>query len=295
MVISVLEHGLGNQLFQYAAGRAVAERLGATQFLDKVRFSYNASRALGITQFRIRARLLPDRVASLLDISADARGVKSWVREFMQRQITTLKDAQKGYDEGIASVKGACRLDGYWQSERYFRQIRPQLLEELQPHESLTGALADFVGRAANEESVAVHIRRGDVTIKSLYATTAGALAVEYYAEALKRFASRIPSAKFYVFSDDPAWCEKHLPRIAPMEIVSGKLTTSAVQDLTVMKHCRHFVTGNSTFSWWAAWLGNHPDKLVLAPARFFRVPVAWEKDLRPPEWETMEPIFEEI
>ena len=190
---------------------------------------------------------------------------------------------------------GTYRLDGFWQSERYFRQIRPQLLQEFEPREPLPGPLLAFAQRVAGEASVAVHVRRGDVTIKSQYATTAGALAIPYYAQALERFAAHIPDAKFYVFSDDPAWCREHFPPTVPMEHVSGVLTRTAVQDLMLMKHCRHFITGNSTFSWWAAWLGQHPDKRVLAPGRFFRVPGAWEKDLRPAEWETAEPIFEEI
>ncbi len=295
MVISVLEHGLGNQLFQYATGRALAERLNTSLLLDKMRFAYNATRDLEITSFRIRARMLPDRLADVLDAGEQAPGWKSSLNRLASRWITTLKDSQEGYDDAVSSLKGNCRLDGFWQSEKYFREIRPQLLEELEPRDPLPVRLLDFVRRVPDEESVAVHVRRGDVTDKSLYATTHGALAAPYYAEALARFGARFPNAKFYIFSDDPGWCEEHLPNLPAIEIVSGKLTRSAVHDLITMKHCRHFIVGNSTFSWWAAWLGTHPAKRVLAPARFFRVPNGWEKDLRPTEWETLEPIFEEL
>ena len=295
MVISVLEHGLGNQLFQYAAGRAMADRLNTALFLDKMRYRFNRSRELGINQFRIRARILPDGLARLLSIDEHARGVKALVRQVTARWVPTLRDTEHGYDERIFTAEGACRLDGFWQSERYFRPIRAQLLEELEPREALSGPLADLALRMANEVSVAVHVRRGDVTIPSQYAAAVGALTVDYYAEALRTFRVWAPDARFYVFSDDPAWCKARLPRFAPVQIVSGQATRSAVEDLSVMKHCRHFITGNSTFSWWGAWLGDHPQKRVLAPARFFRVPVGWERDLRPVEWKTMEPVFEAI
>ncbi len=295
MVISVLEHGLGNQLFQYAAGRALADRLHTTLFLDRMRFSYNRSRELDLTKFRIRGRMLPDRVASILDADGDGAGWKARLGRLAARWIPRCRDAQQGYDDTIFPRRGSCRLDGFWQSEKYFREARPRLLQELEPRDPLPPPLAEFVRRVSNENSVAVHVRRGDVTVKSLYGGTHGALAAAYYAAALEKFATRYPDARFYVFSEDPAWCAERLPRIGPMEIVSGKLTHSAVEDLTAMKHCRHFLTGNSTFSWWAAWLGTHPAKHVLAPARFFRVPGGWEKDLRPAEWETLEPIFEDL
>ncbi len=295
MVISVLEHGLGNQLFQYATGRALAERLKTSLLLDKMRFAYNVTRDLEITRFRIRARMLPDRLADVLDAGGDAPGWKSSLNHLASRWITTFKDAQNGYDDAVTSLRGNCRLDGFWQSEKYFREIRSRLLEELEPRDPLPAPLQAFVRRVPNEESVAVHVRRGDVTIKSLYATTHGALAAPYYAEALARVGTRFPDARFYVFSDDPDWCEQHLPTFPAIEIVSGKLTRSAVHDLVAMKSCRHFIVGNSTFSWWAAWLGTHPAKHVLAPARFFRVPNGWEKDLRPAGWETLEPTFEEL
>ena len=179
-----------------------------------------------------------------------------------------------------------------WQSERYFAALRPQLLDELQPRRPLPPAVTNFVRRVSDEPSVALHVRRGDLVDDPYYAESVGTLGLSYYETALDRLKSRLPDARVYVFSDDPAWCARHLPKILPMEIVSGQATHSPVEDFAAMRACRHFVVANSTFSWWTAWLGTHPDKQVISPARFFRQPRAWEVDLLPDAWEKVEPGF---
>ena len=294
MVITVLQCGLGNQLFQYATGRAVAERLGASLLLDATHFAYITLRDLDIRKLRIRARWLPDGVAKLLTKGCGANFFKTWMKTLAGMGIHHFADASTGYDPRILDAGRFCRLDGFWQSEQYFAHLRPALIDELEPREGLPGPVAAFAERIASEESIALHVRRGDLVTDRRYAETVGALTADYYHRALESLKSRLPNARVYLFSDDLEWCDKHIPHVFPTEIVSGRVTRSAVEDLTVMKRCRHFVIANSTFSWWAAWLGNDPAKQVIAPARFFRVPRTWERDLLPTTWETFQPIFEE-
>ena len=294
MVISVLQFGLGNQLFQYAAGRALADRLRTTLLLDATHFLYLADRNLGLRKLRVRARLLPDWLAKLLTPAGGTAGWKTALKSLGAAGVRTLTDGEQGYDAERLAARRFCRLEGFWQSERYFAHLRPELTEELEPREALPTRVAEFAQRLAGEESVAVHVRRGDLASNPHYAATVGTLGPDYYREALERLQERLGHARVYLFSDDPAWCEQHVPRVFPMEIVSGRVTHSAVEDLTVMKRCRHFVIANSTFGWWGAWLGTQPSKQVIAPASFFREPKAWEKDLLPTSWETVEPAFEE-
>lgn len=295
MVIAVLKFGLGNQLFQYALGRALAERHRTPLLLDVTRFSYIKERDLDLPKLRIRARLLPDPVAKLLSADGGTNRLKTLVKSLASRVCPTRIDREEGYDASVFEGGRGCRLEGYWQSERYFAHLRARLLAELEPKDGLGVELEDFSRRLPAEDSVALHVRRGDLVTNPDYARTIGSLPAAYYAEALERLKARLPGAKVYLFSDDPAWCGKNIPPVLPVEIVSGKVTRSALEDLTIMKRCRHFIIANSTFSWWAAWLGDHPSKQVISPARFFRQPRAMETDLLPAGWETIDAGFENV
>ena len=243
---------------------------------------------------RLRARLLPDWLAKLLTPTGGTTGWKTALKALCGAGFRTLTDTEQGYDGRFGAARRYCRLDGFWQSERYFAHLRPELIEELEPREDLSPGVVALSQKLAAEESIAVHVRRGDLASNAQYATSVGTLGPAYYRRALERLQGRLRHARVYLFSDDPEWCEQHVPQIFPTEIVSGRITHSAIEDLTVMKRCRHFVIANSTFGWWAAWLGTHPSKQVIAPASFFREPKAWEKDLLPTSWETVEPSFEE-
>lgn len=295
MIISVLFAGLGNQLFQYAVGRAVAERQGTGLLLDATRFAYVRERGLDLPELKIRARLLPNGLAKLLEPGGGANRFKAWAKRLASRGCPSVVDQEAGYDERVFEAGRTCRLDGYWQSARYFEHLRPQLLAELELRDGLPPPLAAFARRVEAEESVAVHVRRGDLVANAYYAATTGALGAGYYAEALTRLQARLPAARIYVFSDDPAWCQQHLPSTLPTEIVSGNVTRSALEDLMIMKRCRHFVIANSTFSWWAAWLGCHPAKQVIAPTHSSRQARGWQGDLVPATWETLDPAFEAV
>ena len=296
MIVSVLQAGFGNQLFQYAAGRALADRLGTPLFLDGSEFVYNNYRQPDVWRFRVRARRLPLPLAQALDDSPAGNPVKAAVKSVAHRWVHTLRDTAEGYDPRLLQLPRFSRIEGYWQAERYFAADRARLLEDFTPREPLSPALTRWAERVAGEESVAVHVRRGDLAPGSRYAESVGALHPDYYEAALTRMREHVGSgARAYVFSDDPAWCAENLPRVLPWEVASGSVTSSAFEDLVAMSRCRHFVIANSTFSWWSAWLGTHPDKHVITPARFHREARPWEDDLLPAGWERVEPVFEEL
>ncbi len=292
MIICALQHGLGNQLFQYATARALAERTGAPLWLDATHFDHVHNRALEIGKLRVEARFLPSALARLWTPNPGAGTLKRAVKSLAGRVVRTLRDEERGFDPRVGRAGWCTRLDGMWQSARYFAHLRPRLLAEFEPRAPLPPAVAAWVRRVADEPSVAVHVRRGDLVANPEYARSFGTLGPGYYREALARVEARVPGARVYVFSDDPAWCERHLPGVLPTEIVSGRMTRNAVEDLAAMKACRHFVVANSTFSWWGAWLGTHAEKMVIAPARFHRETRPWQVDLVPESWETLEPDY---
>ena len=291
MIIAALQHGLGNQLFQYAAARAVAARTRAPLFLDTTHFAYDQTRHLEIHRFNVRARTLPLELAKLLTNGPGGNPVKTALKSLVGLGIHTLTDRAEGFDPHVARLGWFSRMDGMWQTERYFADLRPLLLAELELRDPPENVVA-FARRVAEEPAVALHVRRGDLVANSHYVRTVGVLGAGYYQEALTRIKARVPGARVYVFSDDPEWIAQNVPTGLPTEVVSGRLTHSPVEDFAAMRACRHFIIANSTFSWWTAWLGAHPDKQVFAPARFHRESQPWEADLIPANWETVEPAF---
>jgi hypothetical protein len=295
MVVTKLNGGLGNQLFQYAAGRAVAKQSGAPLFLDTTLYSPANYRNLDITQLNIRARLLPNRIANALDQAPTNNFLKRSAKGVIGKRFRCMDDKQQGYDSAVRQLGWFSRLDGYWQSELYFLHLRDELIDDLKPVKELSDPLQQLIKRVSEEESVAMHVRRGDLLSNRSYAEDYGALSAEYYHEALRRMRTYAPHANIYVFTDDPQWCHEHIVPTAPMNIVSGKTTNSAIEDFIAMKMCRHYITANSTFSWWSAWLGNHSAKKVIAPTRFFRKIRPWEADFIPPQWDRVESRFERL
>jgi hypothetical protein len=178
-------------------------------------------------------------------------------------------------------------LKGYWQDERHFRQIRKTLQEELRPREALDHADADALQEIEQSESVSIHVRRGDYVSLASAAAHHGVCPVSYYERALAVLVSRVTKPRLFLFSDDLAWARANLPRKWPLKTVGNGSELDAVKELQFMAACKHHILANSTFSWWAAWLGERPGSIITAPRRWFAdarrgnniVPARWLRE----------------
>jgi hypothetical protein len=184
------------------------------------------------------------------------------------------------------------RLEGYWQSERYFAPIAEQIAHELQIVSPLSPRSQEFEALIASSNAVALHIRqrRGahheDASVKPVATPQ---LPFSYYEEAVARVAARIEAPTFFCFGDNPDWIRERWKFPYPAHFVDHNRTQDrAYEDLALMSACNHFVAGNSTFSWWGAWLGRHPEKYVIAPASEGRFTWGSEKDLLPSRWDVL-------
>jgi hypothetical protein len=294
MIVVRFNHGLGNQLFQYSAGRALSVRSGLPLFFDR---SWHArgNRAFHLHELNVKGKMLPLVIGRLLNGTPPAparRRLRHHISAILAKQII---DRQQGFEDQLQSLSRfrPSYLAGFWQSQRYFAELRPTLLNELKPLGPLSDGARHMMNEIEQNDAIAIHIRRGDLLSDPLYTTTVGTLTAAYYREALSRLLSRVPHAKGYIFSDDVEWAAANIPRHCPMTMVSGTMTRTAVEDLMVMSRCNHFIIANSTFSWWGAWLSDRPGKSVIAPSRFFRIPQAWEKDMVPDTWERVDADLE--
>jgi hypothetical protein len=275
--------GIGNQMFQYAAARALALRTGADLVLDVSWYLDSRDvvmpRAFCLDRLPIAARidrgiaLRPRRVSKLM------RGA---VRRMAARRVAHLEEAHFHFDARIVSARPPVRLKGYFQSERYFADAASQIRAELTPPPA-TGPAALLARHIEDAVSVSLHVRRTDY-VEDGAARIYRTCGPDYYAAAVAELAERVGPLEVFVFSDDIGWAQVNLDLGQPATFVSdGHI--GDLGELWLMSRCRHHIIANSTFSWWGAWLNSRPDKLVIAPRQWFRDETFDTTDLLPETW----------
>lgn len=274
MIVVRLDGGLGNQLFQYATGRALALSHSTELLLDTTALGREGrgrtARGYELHHFHCQAR--PAIASEMRGVSMLHRmpRLARWVGRWHVHTETGL-----GYDPTVATLPENSYLAGYWQSFRYFEQVAGTLASDLEPAKALSPASQALADEMPSSAAVAVHVRRGDYVSLVAAAKLHGTLPLAYYVAAIAQMRKAVGKPRFYVFSDEPAWCATHLPLQAhELRQVSHNHGLDAWQDLVLMGRCQHHIIANSSFSWWGAWLADQRRPLaqrqVLAPMRWF-------------------------
>jgi hypothetical protein len=274
--------GLGNQLFQYAAARSVADRLDLDLVIDD-RYIIRKSQhtGLAVNQFNIRAKLaVPEEYRLFREPSIR---VARWFRHQKRPLNNVLWELSLHYDAGIKYVGSAMLMCGFWQSERYFFD-HGALRQDLQLKSSFDVRARDLISAVHSPSSIAVHIRRGDYLSHTKTFQRFGVCSQSYYQSAVDHMRQQIPEPQFIVFTDDMKWVHNYLD-LGQDYIVGSELNLPPEQDLILMSLCQHQIIANSTFSWWSAWLNNYTEKIVVAPFPWFDDPNFADRDLIPSGW----------
>lgn len=273
-VVVRLDGGLGNQMFQYAAARALALYQGGRLYLDTA--------ALAVPG----GHTPRDYALEVFDIRADVLGADSL------RGFNGMRVAESGprFDARVPRIEGDVYLAGYWQSERYFRGVRPVLQRDFRlrhPAGNHARAWGERMraAQAAGRATVSLHVRRGDYVSLPQAAAHHGACEAGYYLQALAELQRRHGGLEVFAFSDDPDWVAANLRVDAPLHVVRDASASAAHEDLWLMQQCRHHVIANSSFSWWGAWLGRTPGSSVIAPTQWVRTPGFDTADVVPSDW----------
>jgi hypothetical protein len=254
--------GLGNQLFQAAAGYTLAKRLGATLEFDVSRFRGGA-RSFALSGLAHGGLLVPPSGFVAKSLSRVARGILP----ASQRRPpgwwgNVFREASYAYDERFESLIGNVCLVGYFQSYRYTLPFLPELREAFDLKAIASERALSWSDRLLGN-SLSVHVRRGDFGSNSTFNNVHGMLPTSYYKRSLDlMIRSRSPD-KIFIFSDDVEAARKIVPTEFDVDFIQG---LSAVDDLFLMSRARHHIIANSTFSWWGAWLQPQPDALTIAP-----------------------------
>jgi len=166
------------------------------------------------------------------------------------------------YDKNIFTKKDIY-LDGYWQNEKYFINIKDEMIRDFIPKNNNSIIVENYLKDINTTNSVSIHVRRGD------YANhpNIGILDISYYQKAVIYMTKYIENPIFYIFSNDIEWCKENFMFIDKKIIIDK--TNNEIEDMILMKNCNHNIIANSSFSWWGAWLNKNNNKIVIAPKKW--------------------------
>lgn len=284
--------GLGNQMFQYAFAIALRERFSE----ENVRIDPSGFKGYplhnGYELLRIFSVSIPEAsFREQLKVYYPLRSYRMWQignRLLPQRKSIVRENADMRFTPSLLSDSRSAYYLGYWQTEKYFRDIRSQILEAFTFPPFEQGSKNEAVLREIQSKNViGVHVRRGDyVNIGN----TQGICTLEYYRKALCLISERTNPEMFLIFSDDIEWCRNEISKFlrdVSTVYVDWNKGRDSFRDMQLMSCCRHNIIANSSFSWWGAWLNQNPDKIVIAPSRWMN-DGGWV-DIIPEGWLTLE------
>lgn len=268
MIIVQATDGLGNQLFQYAIGRKLSLLYKTDLFIDTTHFINNKHR-----QF-----LLNFLYTKFSEINNYKRFALKHPLSFLKLRsgvLTIFQEDHRLSGNSLQFTKNSF-LKGYWGEEDYFKDIRNILLEDLKLKKEYQTNLFQLIQREVSQvNSVSIHVRRGDYLEdknKFLFEN----LNISYYNNAIELITSKVPNAKFYIFSDDINWTKRNLPIKSDHVYVNESNSLKDFEELILMSSCTHNIIANSTFSWWGGWLNKNVNKLVIQPKNWYK-----DKDLQ--------------
>lgn len=288
MIITKLIGGLGNQMFQYAIARNLAEKNGDILKLDIFEFDTYPDRTYSLYPFNIQ-----NNIASLKEVNRfGVRHLQVW-KKVIHKMLFNLEIGKKGYikekkfgfDPAILQLSGDIYLDGFWQSEKYFKDIENIIRKEFTFNSNISNSHSDLQEKIECSNSIGIHFRRGDYAFKSSASIKFGICSNAYYQKAINSIVAVIKNPLFIVFSDDAKWVKNNFIIKHPNIFISDVIpNNSDWNELMLMSYCKHNIISNSSFSWWAAWLNKNKKKIVIAPSPWFNINRS-ESDLIPGNW----------
>lgn len=290
MITSRFHSGLGNQLFQYAMGKRISEQLGVKWQIDLSLQNDPYSgigylhRSYALNIFNISPSFHPS--TSILDTvhSLNSGTLNRWLRLLASGRRKIIKERHFSVDHSlITSPPDNCIYQGYWQSELYFEAIADDLRKEFTFKNQLLLRSQELFRQICSEQSICLNVRRREFLELSDHNVTDR----NYFIRSAHTMLDLNPDAVFYVFSDDIKWCATELNLPFNHVIVGPEhYGLNFGNYLQLMTSCQHFIIPNSSFAWWAAWLGEKEENtIVICPLNWFASDEKDTKDLIPNRW----------
>lgn len=275
--------GLGNQMFQYALLAGLRETFKEDIYADVSGFEdYHLHNGLELERvFPIKLKTTDKEIRHFkrLTLSRYANKYLPILCSNCQYEYPDFRYVETVY---IKDRKD-CYYLGYWHHHSYVDKFRDQLLHEFRFLKPLNEKNSQIVTDMQREESVGIHIRRGDYLKEKQYQ---GICEKEYYAEAIGMMRNRFKTPRFYVFSNDVVWCQENLTQLfgdAPIVFVDWNTGEKSYCDMQLMTYCKGLIIANSSFSWWGAFLNQQENVYVIAPKRWKNA--KYDLKIQMPEW----------
>nr|MBP3259349.1 alpha-1,2-fucosyltransferase [Bacilli bacterium] len=283
MIYIKMQGGLGNQMFEYAFAKALSLKLNDELTLDLSGITNVTHNVYSLNHFKVKANIVDNYdVANKKKIAFKVKEHFLW-RAFNKNGIKGKYKVEKnmqwlfnmmgiytctdGYVKMYKSLTKDKYLEGYFQSSKYFDEYKDVIRKEFTVKDKVLDRNKKLLEKIKKEESVCIHIRRGDYT----KVTNHLVCDIDYYKKAFNLMKSKVPNAKYYIFSDDIEWVKENIDFGKKVNYVEGG--NPNYEELRLMYSCKHFIMSNSSFSFWAQYLSTNKKKVVIAPSKWFNDP----------------------
>lgn len=294
MIQVLISGGLGNQMFQYAAARALSERLNTGLCIDTsmlhVRMRNGTHREYELNRFALsgdREQVIRSKIKGFLFLKIYPKLKTVYPGQLIRKQYRLFEE-ENAYifnPEFVHLQNNTCLL-GFFQSEKYFAGYENAIREAFRFRERLSGKNREITEKIKSGNAVSIHIRRGDYISNQISAGIYNPVSNDYYGKAIEYIRHRVDNPEFFIFSDEPEQAKKEidLPQATYIDWNNG---SDSYIDMQLMSLCRHNIIANSSFSWWGAWLNENKEKIVIAPSTWLRNEKTNSliKDLIPEKW----------
>jgi hypothetical protein len=273
MIITRLAGGLGNQMFQYAFARALSIKYNTNLKID---LSFLKNRNMG-PNFTYRNYEL-----DIFNVVEDFNPTFENCIRFDEPHLNYSKEI---VDNINRQIDKDIMIDGYWQSVKYFEESKSVIKSDFTFKSLVDDSSVDKIKLMLDDirstNSVMLNIRRTDFLNNDFH----GVMGLDYINKSTELLESKIDNPKYFIFSDDIEWCEENI-KLNNMVIVDHSYKGDRFSYyLQLMKECKNFIIPNSSFAWWSAWLSDSPNKIVIAPKKWFTNESINTSDLIPSDW----------
>jgi hypothetical protein len=296
MIITKLNGGLGNQMFQYAIGRALSIKQETELKLDIRELGKNTSvvgdfikRGYKLDRYNITGEIASDQELSSFQDNIVNR-CRIILSSFgFHSQPIYYKQQSKSYDANVMRIGDNVYLDGYWQNENYFSEFRNVILKDFTLRSKPNKENSKILKMINTSGSVAIHIRRTDYINNAQANKYYVHLDLSYYYNAIEFIRNKVGlPLHFFIFSDDMLWVKNTL-KLDEVTYCDINDIENAEEDLRLMQSCKYFIIANSSFSWWGAWLSTYENKIVIAPSDWFKdKKINANQEIVPRNWVTL-------
>jgi len=270
MIITRISGGLGNQMFQYAMAKSMAKKNNDIFKLDTSFYPKQTLRKYELNLFNI------DENIATKDECIGFRGKEKLIFRIKNKLGLNIKRPYSHtfennltlFDKEVYKKQGDIYLDGFWQNEDYFKNIKDEIIKDFIPKNNISLDAKKYLEHIKDNQSISIHIRRGDYVANAHTNSIHGICGIDYYKKAIKYIDKKVKNPIYYIFSDDMSWCKENFNFLKDKVFINN--TKNTIEDLELMKNCKYNIIANSTFSWWGAWLNKNNAKIVITPKVWF-------------------------